>query len=347
MRYLDATECHIIEKHPAYVTVKLSPCADKSLTNRPYYWSFVDRTGTPPETMSFKFVFDPERLLADENASTKTAHSQGRPAAGSSGSVGGSIPGVPLGAAPIGGGASGVGAPVDGQPAATADSILGRYFGIVVQQTTGPGRIQKDEVTYGSRRLEQLFQVVKTDGKFVQMFEEPGIASRGPSSVAYTSWLGVNFKVEFLCDMKRDEQHSLGVDLNSGQIVTRFHESLLERRLSPRFPANSHIPRQQLTITRGRTILEQYLEKLLKQLDHSWATAAHDRLIDEISRVDGYYSELLDGSEPDKKAGVAAQWESRKKEMEWQYMPRIQVSVINCGIFHLRDEHPARLDVRR
>ncbi|UUZ79898.1 YqhG family protein [Paenibacillus sp. P26] len=61
MRYLEAEQCDILEKHPAYVTVKLSPSADRDLTNRPYYWNFVERTGAAPETMTCTFIFDPEQ----------------------------------------------------------------------------------------------------------------------------------------------------------------------------------------------------------------------------------------------------------------------------------------------
>lgn len=61
MDYLEATECSIIEASPLHVTVKLSPRADKMLTDRPYYWGFVERTGVDPETLSFTFVFDPEK----------------------------------------------------------------------------------------------------------------------------------------------------------------------------------------------------------------------------------------------------------------------------------------------
>jgi hypothetical protein len=313
MRYLEATDCHIIEKNPAYVTVKLSPEADKSLTNRTYYWSFIDRTGTPPETMSFKFVFDPEKLQAEEAAAEARKSAQNTTQEqGQSGSGGAPLP--------------------------NTDTILGRYFGIVVPPPAGPGRITKDDVTYGSRRLEQLFQVVKAGGRFVQMFEEPGTASRAPFSSAYTSWLAVNYKIEFLCDMKRDELHSLGINLTTGELVPHFHETLLHKKLSPRFPVNGHIPRQQVTITRARTILEQHLEKWLKQTDHSWAASAHDRMMDELARVDNYYSELYEGSDEAAKPQVAAQWESRKQEMEWQYKPRVQVNAINCGIFHLRSE---------
>src|SRR5690625_3845349 len=58
-RYLETTGSDVVEKQPGYVTVRLSPTADRALTNRPYYWNFVDRTGVEPETMTFTFVLDP------------------------------------------------------------------------------------------------------------------------------------------------------------------------------------------------------------------------------------------------------------------------------------------------
>jgi len=136
--------------------------------------------------------------------------------------------------------------------------------------------------------------------------------------------------------MKRDELHSLGVDLASGELVTQFHQALLTKRLTPRFPINSSLPRQILSVTKARAMMELFVEKQLKQVDHSWAASARERMEDELSRVDTYYSELHDNSDPEEKPTIASQWESRKQEMEWQYSPRIRVSVINCGMFHLR-----------
>ncbi|MEC0248428.1 YqhG family protein, partial [Paenibacillus chitinolyticus] len=60
MRFLEAYNCRIIEKTKHAVIVNLSPEADKELTGRSYYWSFVERTGVEPETMTYRFVFDPE-----------------------------------------------------------------------------------------------------------------------------------------------------------------------------------------------------------------------------------------------------------------------------------------------
>ena len=62
MRFLEAYDCTILEKTPAYVTAKLSPEADREMTGRPYYWSFIERTGAAAETMTYKFVFDPEQM---------------------------------------------------------------------------------------------------------------------------------------------------------------------------------------------------------------------------------------------------------------------------------------------
>lgn len=74
LTYLEALDCQIMERSPAHVTVKLSPEADKALTNRPYYWGFVERTGAPAETMSFTFIFDPDSYQqATEAAEAKAA----------------------------------------------------------------------------------------------------------------------------------------------------------------------------------------------------------------------------------------------------------------------------------
>ncbi|MEF3310090.1 YqhG family protein [Paenibacillus sp. GYB004] len=321
LRYLEATGCHIIEKHPAYVTVKLSPEADKKLTNRPYYWGFVERTGAPPETMTFTFVFDPEKLQAETEAA-KARQDASDAKAGAAPQTG-----------PVVLGPSGQ--PLAGQ--AGADSILGRYFGVTPSPGTfGPGRIPRDEVTYGSRRLMQLFDVVKTCGQTVQLFEDPGAALRGGAgSSGYASYLNINVKVELACDMKRDELHSFGVDLATGELTDHFYEKVAGRKLTPRLPPNVYIARPVITVARARTIVELHLEKMLKRYDHGWAADANDRLSDEFARVDRYYEDALKGLEEEPRMQAEEQWKRRREEIDWQYRPRIAVSVVSGGLFHL------------
>ncbi|CRF28780.1 Bacterial protein YqhG of uncharacterised function [Mycobacterium tuberculosis] len=312
LRYLEAEHCEILEKHPAYVTVKLSPSADKDLTQRPYYWSFVERTGAVPETMTCTFIFDPDayRELQTQQGS------QGAPAA----------PAVQAAAPP-------------GTPQPQGDSILGRCFGFVPAVFTA--RVPRDELTYGSRRLEQIFAAVRSKGRFVRLFEQyiPEQPKQA-ATVPYETWLCVNYKVELACDMKRSEIHSLGIQLQSGEIIERFHDRLTAKRLTPRLPAHVYVIPDRITLPRAVIYLEDYLEKKLAEYDHRWAQEAQLRLKDEINRVREYYEPLLKDAGQDNKAEMEAQYVGRLQEVEWQYRPRIQISAMNCGLFHFPAMQP-------
>jgi len=332
MRYLEAENCDILEKHPAYVTVKLSPSADKELTYRPYYWSFVERTGVAPETMTCTFIFDPEAYKAS-SAAAATAAGPGQTVSpapqaqlpGMAAQAAGAAPGGPPG------------------PPAQQDSILGRYFGFVPTQMTA--RVPKDEVTFGSRRLEQIFQAVRSKGRFVHLFEQHKPEQQGKASplstTAYETWMQVNYKVEFACDMKRSEIHSLGFQMNTGEICENFQERLRDRRLSPRIPAQVYMIPDKFTLPRAVIYLEQHLETILHGYDHSWAEEAQLRLADELQRIRSYYEPLILNTDIEKRQEIEAQYANRRQEIDWQFRPRILISVINCGLFHLHARNPA------
>jgi hypothetical protein len=304
-RYLETTQCQIIEKSPAHITVKLSPEADKALTNRSYYWSFVERTGAEPETMTFSFIFDSEAMETAEQRQRKAEEAR---------------------------------KPKQVEPPQQNDSILGRYFGFTPTTVQyNPGQPRKEQITYGSGRLEQIFRTVKEAGRCVNLFEQPAISGhqRMLESLAYSSWLCVNYKVALECEMKRDEIHSLGISLSTGEIVTAFHEKIQHRTLSPKLPANTHV-RQTISLPRAVSDLERYIERLVRTYDHSWAEEANDRLLDELGRIDSYYEVMrAEAKDEDQLALIITQHEARRSEVEWQHRPRIQASVINCGLFHL------------
>lgn len=359
LRYLDATGCRIVEKGDGHVTVRLSPEADKDLMNRSYYWSFVERTGADPEPMSFTFVFDPEA-----RAKSMPAPGGRQPVKAGQGMV--PAPGQPGGAAPPGAAAIPAGpwagpglqpaaapspagegpAPQGAQPpAAAGDSILGRYFGFV--PTGAVSRIPSDVMMFGSRRLEQLFGVVQARGRFVRLFEEPKEAANPFASIGYSTWLGINYKVEFICDMKREEIHSFGIHLGTGQIADRFYEQIKRKPLSPKLPPSIHLQPVALPLSSAVELLELHLENRVKGYDHRWSEEAWQRLREERKRIDAYFDELLKAVEPDKRAEVEEQYKSRDQELEWQYSPRIAVSVINCGFFHLAEGIRTAIDANR
>ncbi|WDQ35584.1 YqhG family protein [Paenibacillus marchantiae] len=393
LTYLETLDCQIMERSPAHVTVKLSPEADKALTNRPYYWGFVERTGAPAETMSFTFVFDPDAHQQALEAEEAKAAQFAPPTS-----------------------------PGTGTPEAPKDTILGRYFGIVPSlPQLGPGRILKEDVVYGSRRLQQIFNAAREGGAFVNLFEQAAKRQlRATAPAVYEPWLGVCFKVEFACDLKKEELHFIGISLRTGEIVEKFGSKLNRRDLSPRLAENMHVQTAKVSLADAGAALESHLTNRLLELDYSWAEKAKERLDLELAVVDTYYEAVLredtpevdvdttsasstDGSSTDQEhagtgpstqiqtsrsgptriqkahlqpieptgvmigadvelaaeAAVQAepetdpeqekarqavldreamklQYETRRTEMIWQYEPKVKVTAISSGMFHLR-----------
>jgi len=301
-RYLEATSCNIIEKSPAHYMVKLSPHADRELTNRPYYWSFVDRMGAEPETMTFLFVTDKEKY--DETLKQE----QAAPAA-----------------------------PKPSAEDAAVNTVLNRSFGFIQSSLAVPARVPREDLYFGSRKLDQLFEAASMHGSYVYLFEEPDKAAGGPfQSTPYTAWLGVNMRVEFASDRKREEIHSFGVSLATGNCVEQFHDRLLAKRLTPRLPANIHIAKNGVSFNKALSIVEQTLEKKIKAYDYSWAADAATRLEEELQRISSYYTPLLEHAADEAKSAIEEQFQQRQAEISWQYEPRVRASAINCGIFHLK-----------
>lgn len=315
MTYLEATGSTIIEKSPYHVTVKLSPEADKALTNRPYYWGYVERTGVPAETMSFTFVFDKETYDEELAAQEALRHS------GSLGTPGGAI-----------------GQPQTNGIANADNSLLSRYMGALPPMPQlGPNRILREDVIYGSRRLQQIFAAAKDGGRYVNLFELPlqrQLNARTP--VMYESWLGACFKVEFTCDLKREELHFLGISLRSGQIQQDFGKLLNRKQLSPQMAGNMHVQAAKLSIHEATRALEMHVLRQIQHRDYSWADQARERLAEELSVVDLYYEDLLKGQDEERQTAIREQFQARRDEMQWQYEPKVVVSVMNCGLFHLR-----------
>ncbi len=301
-RYLEATECAILEKSPAHYTVKLSPHADRELTNRPYYWSFVDRVNAEPETMTFLFVTDKQKYEAVADPPKQTAPT-----------------------------------PAPNAQAVAADAALGRSLGFVHGSLNAPARVPREDLYFGARKLEQLFDAARTKGSYVHLFQEPELKNSNPYvSTPYTAWLAVNMRAEFSCDRKREEIHSFGVSLATGACVERFHDLLLGYRLTPRLPANIHITKNGITFNKALAIIEQTLERKLRGYSYEWAEAAAARLDDELDRLQGYYEPLIANALEENKPAIEEQFTQRQAEIRWQYEPRVTASAINCGIFHLQ-----------
>lgn len=262
-KYLEINNCHIIEKTPSHITTKLSIETDKDLTNRPYYWTFVERTGTEPETLTMTYIFDKEKL---------------------------------------------------------------------------PQGIRGEELSLGSPRFRQMFNSTNKRGKAVRLYQQyPSNVNNRQYPQSLSSWLGVNYKVELLCDKKKDVIISLGINLANGKLKDGFFNILSKLNLGPVLPANVIIDGSFLTLREATIQLEEKVMHEIYSEDFLWVYEAHNRLQNELNQIEAYYYTYYDdsyGNEKKNGTGVVEK-EKRIEEIKWQYSPRIQVTPINYGIFFL------------
>jgi len=210
-----------------------------------------------------------------------------------------------------------------------------------------PDGIRGEELPFGSRRLHQIFDSAKKHGKYVRLYEEisPDTPKRMLSSFPLVPWLCVNYKIEFICDRKRDMLLPLGINLISGQIVDDMYTKLEKLPLTPRLPDYAFTMQPIFGIESAANRLEQYIQGIIDNEDFTWATAAKERLEEEKLLVESFYNEesVRPGSTDEdeeqwleKKKKIEAEKDMRLKELSWQFEPRVQASVINTGLFYLR-----------
>ncbi len=343
-RYFAAFSTHVMESHPDYLTVKLPVEVDKDIGNRPFYWSWVEKMNIPPQPMILTFFFDEERV---------------------------------------------------------------------------PEGMRGEHIHFGSGRLQQIFQSTRKHGRFVCMYEHPPqLTARGISqrrSVPLTPWLGVNLKVSFICDKKRDLLLYLGVNLHQPRIVHDFYPFLKRLALTPSIPDYFYTLDRRLSLPQALQLVEQETHKVLAKQDQSWADEARSRLDEELLILEAYYNELAvreasdKETEPEeespetekekptaaadpaaaeilaveeppaveqpqtldefrssggrildflrmnsipvtpreeidqqewKKSTPAEEKERRMSELRWQYEPRIEVQLVNGGLFYLHNMPP-------
>ncbi|MGG4490073.1 YqhG family protein [Metabacillus idriensis] len=63
--FFTANSCQITDKQPGFMTVQLTIEMDKELMNRPFYWTYLEKTGGIPNPMQLTFLTDAKQVPED------------------------------------------------------------------------------------------------------------------------------------------------------------------------------------------------------------------------------------------------------------------------------------------
>lgn len=192
--------------------------------------------------------------------------------------------------------------------------------------TEQPGEEKKDGefIHFGSPRLHQIFQSTKALGGFVRLYQEVRNV-QGPST-PLEPWLGLNMKVSYQCDHKKDILVSTGLHLINGKVVNDFDDALEKMALTPKIPDFCFTISPLIKPQSGLKRIETMIQNAIEKDDHSWAEEAEKRWQADLNLLDQFYENEQEKPES---------YDLEKEALRQQYEPKIKVEIINGGLFYL------------
>lgn len=193
---------------------------------------------------------------------------------------------------------------------------------LITNQNNCDDDIKGEVIHFGSPRLHQIFDSTKKLGSFVKMYEETNQIAKIPLN----PWLGINYKISYISDKKKDIIVSLGINLVNGKIIDNFQEKINDYYLTPNIPDYSYTLSSLIKPESAVLRLENLIDSIIDNDKHNWANEAKNRWETDLNLLDSFYQDIEETPES---------YLLEKDALKEQYEPRIDVSVINGGTFFL------------
>ncbi|TCP31159.1 uncharacterized protein YqhG [Scopulibacillus darangshiensis] len=179
-------------------------------------------------------------------------------------------------------------------------------------------------IHFGSPRLHQIFSSTKKLAPYIRLYHDK-IQSHNMST-PLAPWLGINIKVSYQCDLKKDELLSLGLHLINGTIATHFHDQMEKLTLTPKIPNYCYTLAPLIKPFSGIRRMEVFIQEQIHRENHKWADDAKERWQNDQQLLEHFYEE--DNEKPEA-------YLQEKAALKDQYEPNIHVQIINGGLFYL------------
>ncbi|MDQ0218339.1 hypothetical protein ELQ35_12400 [Peribacillus cavernae] len=198
---------------------------------------------------------------------------------------------------------------------------------LITDPLKAPEDLKGENIHFGSPRLHQIFQSTKKLAGFIRLYEDTKSYSTGQYPLY--PWLCLNVKVSYQCDRKKDVFISAGLNLISGEILEDFHHRVLALEVTPKIPDFSFTLSPLIMPKSGLSRLDTFIRRTFEGDDHSWAEEAVKRWDNDLELLEHFYEDMEEKSES---------YYTEKKALRAQYEPKIDISVVNGGLFYLTDK---------
>lgn len=195
---------------------------------------------------------------------------------------------------------------------------------LIHDREKAPENLKGETIHFGSPRLHQIFQSTKNLARYIRLYEDT--PNPGQQHLPLKPWLGLNVKISYQCDRKKDILRSIGLQLINGQMMENFFAVLTQRKLTPKIPDYSFTLSPLIMPKSGVARIENYLRQGLTQEDTAWAVEARKRWQKDLALLEHFYQDSEEKGES---------YLTEKRALQEQYEPKITISIINGGLFYL------------
>lgn len=201
---------------------------------------------------------------------------------------------------------------------------------LITDPKLAPEDLKGELIHFGSPRLHQLFASAKNLSKYIRLYENK--ITHGKQQTALQPWLALNVKISYQCDRKRDVFQSIGLQLINGQIATDFQAKVEKMNLSAKIPDYAFTLSPLIMPISGITRIENMIKQSLLAEDHTWADEAKKRWKKDLDLLEHFYEDM-EGMEEGQET-----LETERLALQEQYEPKINISIVNGGLFYLASE---------
>ncbi|MFD3447756.1 YqhG family protein [Microbacteriaceae bacterium 4G12] len=198
---------------------------------------------------------------------------------------------------------------------------------LITDQTNVSDEVKGEVIHYGSPRLHQIFRATGELGSYIRLYED--VHPNSSAQVPLHPWLGLNIKVSYQCDRKKEMLYSFGLHLITGAIVDQFHDTLQMVSLTPKIPDFCFTLTPIIKPQSGIIRVEETVRSLIAKEDHTWADEARKRWDHDLQLLNEFYGDMEEMPE---------NYEVEKQALQEQYEPNVLIEVINGGLFYLTQQ---------
>ncbi|MDG5788718.1 YqhG family protein [Evansella sp. AB-P1] len=182
-------------------------------------------------------------------------------------------------------------------------------------------------IHFGSPRLHQIFDTATGLGSHVLLYES---VNTNGFTKPLKPWIILNGVISYRSNHKKDHFFSIGLSLITGEMIHDIQSHIEYKNFTEQIPDYCFKMNPIIKPQSGLERIKKYIYEQLEEEDHQWAKVAVDQLKKDIALLETFYKDEEDKPET---------YFHEKEAIKEQYDPKIEISIINGGLFYFLN-HP-------